>query len=75
MTDYSQAFVRLQGHAAWLTALGDGQGTPCQARLRPSGQAARRVELLYNTSENHKKIAVAVQSMWKAVGVERHASQ
>ena len=29
-----------------------------------------KVELLYNTSENHKKIAVAVQSMWKQVGVD-----
>ena len=29
-----------------------------------------KVELLYNTSENHKKIAVAVQSMWKQLGVE-----
>jgi oligopeptide transport system substrate-binding protein len=29
-----------------------------------------KVELLYNTSENHKKIAVAIQSMWKQVGVE-----
>ena len=29
-----------------------------------------KIELLYNTSENHKKIAVAVQSMWKAIGVE-----
>jgi oligopeptide transport system substrate-binding protein len=27
------------------------------------------IELLYNTSENHKKIAIAVQSMWKAIGV------
>lgn len=30
-----------------------------------------KVELLYNTSDNHKKIAVAVASMWKQVlGVE-----
>ena len=29
-----------------------------------------QVEILYNTSENHKKIAVAIQSMWKAVGVK-----
>jgi oligopeptide transport system substrate-binding protein len=27
------------------------------------------IEILYNTSENHKKIAIAVQSMWKAIGV------
>ncbi|MBX6323100.1 MAG: peptide ABC transporter substrate-binding protein [Rhodospirillaceae bacterium] len=30
-----------------------------------------KIELLYNTSENHKKIAVAIASMWKkALGVE-----
>jgi len=29
-----------------------------------------KLELLYNTSENHKKIAIAVQSMWKAIGVD-----
>ncbi|MFO1069763.1 MAG: peptide ABC transporter substrate-binding protein [Geminicoccaceae bacterium] len=29
-----------------------------------------KVELAYNTSENHKRIAVAIQSMWKALGVQ-----
>ena len=29
-----------------------------------------QLELLYNTSDNHKKIAVAVASMWKKIGVE-----
>jgi oligopeptide transport system substrate-binding protein len=29
-----------------------------------------KLELSYNTSENHKRIAVAVQSMWKALGVQ-----
>lgn len=29
-----------------------------------------KIELLYNTSENHKKIAIAVQNMWKAIGVD-----
>ena len=29
-----------------------------------------KLELLYNTSENHKKIAVAIQDMWKQVGVD-----
>jgi len=28
------------------------------------------IELLYNTSDNHKKIAVAIASMWKKIGVE-----
>ncbi len=29
-----------------------------------------QVEILYNTSENHKKIAIAIASMWKALGVQ-----
>ncbi len=29
-----------------------------------------KLEILYNTSENHKKIAVAIQDMWKQVGVD-----
>jgi oligopeptide transport system substrate-binding protein len=29
-----------------------------------------KLELSYNTSENHKRIAVAVQAMWKQVGVQ-----
>jgi oligopeptide transport system substrate-binding protein len=28
------------------------------------------VEILYNTDDNHKKIAVAIQSMWKKIGVQ-----
>lgn len=31
----------------------------------PAGEGFPRVELLYNTSENHKLIAEAVQQMWK----------
>jgi len=29
-----------------------------------------KLEILYNTSDNHKKIAIAIQSMWKKVGVD-----
>ena len=29
-----------------------------------------KVTLSYNTSENHKRIAVAAQAMWKAIGVQ-----
>ncbi len=36
-----------------------------------SSEAPLRVEIRYNTSENHKKIALAIASMWKQVlGVE-----
>jgi oligopeptide transport system substrate-binding protein len=41
-----------------LKEAGYGEETPLQFTLR------------YNTSENHKRIAVAVASMWKAIGVE-----
>ncbi|NRA45151.1 MAG: peptide ABC transporter substrate-binding protein [Oligoflexales bacterium] len=35
------------------------------------GKGFPKVELLYNTSENHKKIALAIQQMWKKhLGVE-----
>jgi oligopeptide transport system substrate-binding protein len=29
-----------------------------------------QIEILYNTSENHKKIAIAIASMWKSLGVQ-----
>ncbi|WP_374655876.1 peptide ABC transporter substrate-binding protein [Dongia sp.] len=67
MTDYKQAFVdfkdmpqaqRLEEAKALLAKHGYTKENPL------------KVELLYNTSENHKKIAVAVQSMWKQVGVD-----
>jgi len=29
-----------------------------------------KLTLRYNTSENHKRVAVAIQSMWKQIGVE-----
>jgi oligopeptide transport system substrate-binding protein len=66
MTDYSQAFVsfkdmkqddRIAMAKELLAKHGYGPDNPLD------------IELLYNTSENHKKIAVAVQSMWKAIGV------
>jgi len=41
-----------------LKAAGYGPDNPLQ------------VEILYNTSENHKKIAIAIASMWKAIGVQ-----
>lgn len=40
-----------------------------QAGYGPEGDPLK-LEILYNTSENHKKIAIAVQSMWKAIGVD-----
>ena len=31
----------------------------------PNGKGLPKVEILYNTSENHRKIAIAIQQMWK----------
>ena len=37
----------------------------------PGGEGFPRVELLFNTSDNHRKIAEAVQNMWRSeLGVE-----
>lgn len=67
MTDYTQAFVsfkdmdqkqRLAEAKKLLEKHGYTKSNPL------------KIELLYNTSENHKKIAVAVQNMWKQVGVD-----
>lgn len=35
-----------------------------------SAENPLRFTLLYNTSENHKRVAVAIQNMWKQIGVE-----
>jgi oligopeptide transport system substrate-binding protein len=31
----------------------------------PDGKGLPKIEILYNTSEDHKKVAVAIQQMWK----------
>lgn len=37
----------------------------------PNGKGFPKIDLLYNTSEGHKKIAVAIQQMWKKhLGIE-----
>ena len=40
-----------------------GQGVAAGGRLRPNNPL--KLTLLYNTSESHQKIAIAVASMWK----------
>lgn len=52
MESMSQAELNAQAKAL-LQAAGYGPGRPLQ------------LTLLYNTSENHQKIAIAVASMWK----------
>jgi oligopeptide transport system substrate-binding protein len=48
---------RVQEAKRLMTAAGYGPDKPLE------------VELLYNTSEGHKKLAIAVAAMWKALGV------
>jgi oligopeptide transport system substrate-binding protein len=37
----------------------------------PNGEGIEPIEILYNTSEGHKKIAIAIQQMWKqTLGIE-----
>jgi oligopeptide transport system substrate-binding protein len=37
----------------------------------PNGEGIDPIEILYNTSDGHKKIAIAIQQMWKqALGIE-----
>ncbi|MEZ0536257.1 peptide ABC transporter substrate-binding protein [Caldicellulosiruptoraceae bacterium PP1] len=35
----------------------------------PNGKGFPEIEIIYNTSEGHKKIAEAVQAMWKQLGI------
>src|SRR5262245_13346130 len=47
--------------------------TKAKELLAGAGYTAEKplkLEILYNTSENHKKIAIAIQDMWKQVGVD-----
>ena len=47
----------------------DGQGS-CWQEAGYGPDNPLKFELSYNTSENHKRIAVAAQAMWKALGVQ-----
>ena len=56
--------------AAWTQAERDEEARRLYAAAGYGEEDPLRVELRYNTSENHKKIALAVASMWKqALGV------
>ncbi len=68
MSNYKQAFVDFKDDAAGA-ASGAKPGSCWRSTATPSDNPLK-VELLYNTSENHKKIAVAVQSMWKQIGID-----
>ena len=47
--------------------------TEAKAIMEEAGYSASKplkLELMYNTSEEHKKIAIVVQQMWKQIGVD-----
>ena len=65
------AYVFTPPDTMGYTATGDLRYDPQRARELmaeagyPGGEGFPNTELLYNTSEGHRKIAVAVQQMWK----------
>ncbi|MGL5038592.1 MAG: ABC transporter substrate-binding protein [Aeromonas sp.] len=58
---------------AWSKMTQAERDTKAKALLAEAGFDASKplkFELLYNTDDNHKKVAVAVASMWKKLGVQ-----
>ena len=59
---------------AWASWTQEQRNLEAQKLYRQAGYSTEnplRVQVLYNTSENHKRLAVAIASMWKQVlGVE-----
>jgi oligopeptide transport system substrate-binding protein len=74
---YSWVPPNIEGYQQQFT---DFKDMPKEARMAEAKQLLAeagygpdnplKIELLYNTSENHKKIAVAAAAMWKPLGVE-----
>ncbi|MEJ8567931.1 peptide ABC transporter substrate-binding protein [Elongatibacter sediminis] len=52
-------------YAAWTQAERDAEAKRLYQQAGYSAERPLEVELRYNTSENHKKIALAIASMWK----------
>jgi len=60
-------------YVTWKDLPADQKVAKAKALLTEAGYGPDKplkVTLRYNTSENHKRIAVAVQSMWKQLGVD-----
>jgi oligopeptide transport system substrate-binding protein len=62
--DYEPA---VPDHAAWSQQQRNEEARRLYEQAGYSAERPLQVELRYNTSENHKKIALAVASMWKQV--------
>jgi len=68
VNDYQQ---QLPAWASWNQAARDQEAKDLYTQAGYSSQQPLRFELLYNTSEGHKKIATVLAAMWKQkLGVE-----
>jgi len=67
MPDYQQQFVDFKDMKQ-AQRLAEAKKLMAEAGYGPDKPL--KFELLYNTSENHKKIAVAIQNMWKQIGAD-----
>jgi oligopeptide transport system substrate-binding protein len=64
VTDYEPAVPE---YAAWAQEEREEEARRLYAQAGYSAERPLRVEIRYNTSENHKKVALAIASMWKQV--------
>lgn len=64
VTDYDPAIPE---YAEWTQAEREAEARRLYALAGYSEEKPLRVEIRYNTSENHKKVALAIASMWKQV--------
>lgn len=64
LPDYEPAIPE---HAAWSQAEREAEALRLYRQAGYSDSEPLTVELRYNTSENHRKIAVAIAAMWKEV--------
>ncbi|NIQ93841.1 MAG: peptide ABC transporter substrate-binding protein, partial [Desulfuromonadales bacterium] len=64
MTEYEPAIPEFAG---WTQEQREEEARRLYALAGYSEEQPLRVEIRYNTSENHKKVALAIASMWKQV--------
>ncbi len=64
VTDYDPAIPE---YAGWTQQEREEEARRLYAMAGYSEEQPLRVEMRYNTSENHKKVALAIASMWKQV--------
>lgn len=64
VTDYEPA---IPDYAAWTQQEREVEARRLYALAGYSQEKPLRLEIRYNTSENHKKVALAIASMWKQV--------